>query len=254
MGRSFLALGCVVIVLSACADPGGQGADPTAIAWELVSGSVDGVDIPIVDGHPITLSFTDDTAGGTAACNGYGGFFAISGGDFTFSELVWTEMACVADGVMESETVYLEALPRVEAFTMTNDELTLTGEGVELVYRALPPVPTSELTGMVWVLDSLVQGDSVSSVTGERATLELFTDGSMLGSTGCRTLDGNYMVSGAEVVMSEMTAHGECPGELEGQDNHVVSVLGGGFRVTIEGNTLTVTASGGQGLTYRSES
>ena len=113
---------------------------------------------------------------------------------------------------------------------------------------------TRELTGTVWVLDTLVLGDSVTSVTGERATLELFTDGSMLGSTGCRTLDGNYTVSGADVVMTEMSAHGECPAELEDQDNHVVAVLGDEFRVTIEDETLSVTTSGGRGLTYRSES
>ena len=254
MPRLFLALGCAVFVLTACADLRGQDADPTAIAWELVSGSVEGAEIPIVDGRPITLSFTDDGAEGTAACNGYGGSYVISGAEITFSELGWTEMACIPETVMESARIYLDALPRVEVLSMTGDELTLTGEGVELVYRALPPVPTSELTGTVWVLDSLVQGDTVSTVTGERATLELFTDGSMLGSTGCRTLDGNYMVSGAEVVMTEMTAHGECPEELEAQDDQVVNVLGGGFRADIEGTTLAVTASGGQGLIYRSDS
>ena len=253
MRRSFLALGCVTVVLTACAPLDGQGADPTGSAWELVSGSVDGNEVAIVDGHPITLSFTDNRAGGTAACNGYGGSFAISGDDFAFSDLGWTEMACIPETVMASETVYLEALPRVETFSMTDDELILRGEGVELTYTALPPVPTSELTGTVWVLDTLVQGDAVTSVTGERATLELFTDGSMLGSTGCRTLDGNYTVSGADLAMTEMSAHGECPAELEEQDNHVVTVLGDGFRVTIEGETLSVIASGGQGLTYRSE-
>jgi heat shock protein HslJ len=254
MRRWSLALGCAVVVLTACADPDGQSDDPTAIAWELVSGSVDGSGIPVVDGHPITLSFTDETAGGTAACNGYGGSFAISGADMSFSNLGWTEMACVPETVMESEAMYLEALPQVSEFSMTEDELTLRGEGVELTYKALPPVPASELTGTVWVLDTLVQGDSVTSPAGERATLELFTDGSMLGSTGCRTLDGNYTVSGAELVMTEMSAHGECPAELEEQDNHVVTVLGDGFRVAIEGEALSLTAPGGKGLTYRSES
>ncbi|MGH8948971.1 MAG: META domain-containing protein, partial [Acidimicrobiia bacterium] len=227
---------------------------PTGIAWELVSGSVDGTEIPIVDGHPITLSFTDDTAGGTAACNGYGGSFAISGGDITFSQLGSTEMACMPDTVMTSEIAYLEALPRLEELSMTENELILRGEGVELIYTALPLVPIAELTGTVWVLDTLVQGDSVTSVTGERATLELFTDGSMLGSTGCRTLNGDYSASGAELVMTEMSAHGECPAALEGQDNHVVAVLGDGFHVAIEGETLSLAASEERGLTYRSES
>jgi heat shock protein HslJ len=254
MRRWSLALGCAVVVLTGCADPDGQRADPTPIAWELASGSVDGTEIPVVDGHPVTLSFTDDAAGGTAACNRYAGSFVISRGDITFSDLGSTEMACMPETVMESETLYLEALPLVDEFSMTEDELNLSGEGVELTYTALPTVPTSELTGTVWVLDTVVQGNSVTSVGGERATLELFTDGSMLGSTGCRTLAGNFTVSGAELVMTEMSAHGECPTELEEQDSHVVTVLGDGFRVAIEGETLSVTAAGGQGLTYKSES
>jgi heat shock protein HslJ len=254
MRRWSLALGCVATLITGCDAPVQQGGDPTGIAWELVSGSVDGTEIPIVDTHPITLSLTDEGAGGTAACNGYGGAFAISGTEIGFSELAWTAMACLPDPVMESETAYLEALPRVETFSMTEGRLTLAGEGVELIYVPLPPVLTSELTGTVWVLEGLVQGDSVSSVAGERATMELFTDGSMLGSTGCRTLDGQYIVSGAELVMTEMSAHGECPAELEAQDGHVVTVLGDGFRAVVDGQLITLTSSGDLGLVYRSDS
>jgi heat shock protein HslJ len=254
MSRLTVALVCAAVAVTACADPGEPAADPTGIAWELTSGTVEGTALPVFDSHPITLSFTDDGAGGTAACNGYGGSYSISGTEVSFAQLMWTEMACMPEEVMESERLYLEALPRVETFSMTNDGLTLSGDGVELAYVALPPLPTSELTGTVWVLDSLIMGDAVSSVMGERATLELFTDGSMLGSTGCRTLSGNYTVSGAEVVMTEMSAQGECPAKLEDQDSHVTSVVGGGFRGTIEGDTLTLTASGDHGLVYRAES
>jgi heat shock protein HslJ len=154
---------------------------------------------------------------------------------------------------MTSEQMYLEAFNRVQAFSMGEDTLTLTGEGVELVFVALAPVPTADLTGTVWVLDSLVQGDSVSSVMGERATLELFTDGSMLGSTGCRTLNGRYTVTGAEVVLNELSAEGECTAELEVQDNLVVTVLGDGFRAAIEGDTLTLSSVGNEGLIYKAD-
>ena len=215
---------------------------------------MDGDAVPLVDGFPITLSFTDEGVGGTAACNGYGGMYDIAGDQITFSELIWTEMACMPEGVMESEQTYLESLLLVDMFSMSDDSLILGGERVELVFEALPPIPTAELTGTVWVLESLVDGESVSSVNGERATLELFTDGSMLGSTGCRTLDGNYMVSGAEVVMTEMTSHGECPAELEAQDSHVVTVLGDGFRAVVDGQLLTLSSSGDLGLGYRAES
>jgi len=154
---------------------------------------------------------------------------------------------------MESERLYLEALAGVESLSMEGDRLTLGGEGIELVYVALPPVPAEALTGTVWVLDSLILGDSVSSVGGERATLELFSDGSMLGSTGCRSLSGSYVITGAEVTITEMAAEGDCPAQLQDQDNQVVTVLGDGFRAGVDGDTLTVTSSGDQGLVYWAE-
>ena len=92
----------------------------------------------------------------------------------------------------------------------------------------------------------------MSSVSGVRATLELFSDGSMLGSTGCRTLNGNYAIAGAEVQMTELTAHGDCPSELVDQDTQVVTVLGS-FRATVVGETLTLTSAGNMGLRYRDE-
>jgi heat shock protein HslJ len=240
----------LALMASACAAPAEPGSDPTGIPWELESGTVDGAEVPLFDSHPITMTFTDDAVGGTAACNGYGGSYAISESGITFSDLFATEMACIPEAVMESERLYLGALPRVDSFSSARDTLTLSGEGVELVFRPLPPVPTAELTGAVWVLDSLIDGDAVSSAGGERATLELYTDGSMLGSTGCRALHGNYSISGAEVQMPEMAAEGECPADLQAQDGHVVSVLGDGFRVAIDGRALTLTSRGGLGLAY----
>jgi heat shock protein HslJ len=207
-----------------------------------------------VAGHPITLSFTEDSVGGTAACNGYGGSYTISGNEITFSEISGTEMACSPEDIMTSERMYLQAFSRVQAFSMDDDTLTMSGQGVELVFVALPPVPTAELTGTVWVLNSLVQGESVSSVMGERATLELFTDGSMLGSTGCRSLNGRYTVTGAEVILNELSAEGDCPPELADQDDIVVTVLGDGFRTAIESDTLTLSSVGNEGLIYKSES
>jgi heat shock protein HslJ len=223
------------------------------VAWELEEGTIDGADLTLVEGHPITLSMTDGQASGTAACNGYFGTVSISGAEISFTGLGATEMACSPEEVMESERRYLEALTRVTGLSVGADSLSLTGDGVELVFTALPPVPTAELTGTVWVLESLIDGDSVSSVGGDRATLELYTDGSMLGSTGCRTLHGRYDVVGAEVTMPEMAAEGECPTDLQDQDNHVVSVLGDGFRAAVEGDLLTLDSAGGLGLAYRAE-
>jgi heat shock protein HslJ len=251
--RRLAAIICLVLVGGACAAPAEPTADPTGIPWELVSGTVDGTEVTLVGSHPVTLTISDEEIGGTAACNGYGATVTVSGSTIEIGELASTAMACAPDEVMESETQYLEALPRVEEFTSTASRLTLTGEGVELSFIALPQVTIADLTGEVWVLESLIQGAIVSNAAGDRATLELYTDGSMLGSTGCRSLHGSYTVDGAEVVMTEMSAEGECPEDLREQDSHVVTVLGDGFRAIVEDRTLTLTSTGEQGLVYREE-
>jgi heat shock protein HslJ len=251
--RVSLFLGWAVLAAT-CADTGQPSADPTGIAWELETGTVDGAAVTLVDSHPITLTITGDEARGTAACNGYGASVTLSGSGIEFSELSSTEMACAPAEVMDSESQYIEALPRVTAYSSSAEILTLTGDGVELNFIALPPVPIADLTGTVWVLESLIQGETISSVDDDRATLELFTDGSMLGSTGCRNLHGRYAVVGAEVTMPEIAAEGECPADLQSQDGHVVNVLGDGFQAVVEGLQLTLTASGGNGLVYSAES
>lgn len=220
------------------------------MVWELQSGSVADAPVPIIEGHPITLSLSDDGAGGKSACNSYSGEFVVSGDRISFSDLIQTEMGCVPAEIMESERVYLGGLARVDRFSMAERDLKLSGEGVELVFVPLPPVPDAGLTATVWVLDGLVQGDSVSSVGGDRATLEMFSDGSVLGSTGCRSLSGNYVLTGTAVSVSGLEAEGSCPSELTDQDALVVTVLSDGFTAEVQGNTLTLTSTGGLGLVY----
>jgi heat shock protein HslJ len=220
------------------------------VVWELQSGRIDEGPVPMVEGHPITLSLTDDGAGGTSACNSYGGEYVVSDERISFSDLTQTEMGCLPAEVMESERVYLEGLSRVDRFSLGEGDLKLSGAGVELVFIPLPSVPDAGLTATVWVLDSLVQGDSVSSVAGDRATLEMFSDGSLLGSTGCRGLSGTYVVTGTAVSVGGLEAEGSCPSELTDQDALVVTVLSDGFTAEVQGNTLTLSTPGGLGLVY----
>ena len=135
MRRAFLALSVLALTLTACAEPSEQAAtDPTEFAWVLESGTVNGEPVPMVDTHPITLVFEEEEAGGTSACNQYFGAYTISGAELSFGDMAQTMMACMPDEVMDSESRYLEALGLVETFNATADTLTLTGEGVELVF------------------------------------------------------------------------------------------------------------------------
>lgn len=244
----------LALLLTGCL--GSDLSDSVEGAWQLKSGSRGGEPIPVFDTHPITMTFEAGRLNGTAACNGYGGDYRLSGREFSIEEgLAVTEMACMPEEVMRSEQAFLDALLAVDRIELGNEELTLRGDDAELTLELLPPVPTAELTGTVWVLDGMLKGDALTSplASADRATLELFTDGSFIGTTGCRTIAGSYEVSGAEVRFTSWQADGECSANLTDQDSRVISALEGGFRVEIEGGRMTTWVTGDEGLVYRAE-
>jgi len=193
------------------------------------------------------MNLADGKIGGTAACNGYGGNYTINGLTMTIGELAATEMGCAPE-VMESEQAFMTALQRPLTLDRQADTLSVTGQGVDLGFIAVAPVPTAELVGAVWQLETLIDGEIVIQARGE-ATLLLSLDGTFTGSTGCRGLSGTYVITGDELQFPEMTAEGECPTELADQDSFVISVLEGS-RVEIEGERLSLLSTGGEGLQY----
>jgi heat shock protein HslJ len=137
MRKTLLAALILAVPLAACAEPGEEAAaDPTTESWVLEAGTLDGADIPIVEGFPITLIFDEPegTAGGKSACNQWFGSYTLSGNELTFGDIGQTMMACVDEGVMESEDAFTTALGLVEIFTLEGNELNLSGEGVDLLF------------------------------------------------------------------------------------------------------------------------
>ena len=242
----------MAVVATACL--GSDFADSVEGSWQLTEGTVNGEVVPIIDSHPITLTFDGEQVGGTASCNSYGGTFQLDGSTISFSNLAMTEMACMPEETMIAEQLYASGLTMVEALTL-DQTLVLSGPDVELTFDRLEPVPDAELTNTIWVLDGLIAGDSVTSpVADSRATVEFFTDGSMLGDTGCRPFAGKYKINGAEVVLTELAADGhECEPGVADQDSRVISALEGSFRVEIENDRLTTWTHGDEGLTFLAE-
>lgn len=243
-----------LVTLTATACLGSDFTDSVEGSWELESGTHNSEPVIIVDTHPITMTLADGEIGGTAACNSYGGQYTISGSEFNVEGgLSVTEMACQPAEVMESEQQFLQALTSVDEVQLTNEGLVLVGSDTELSFNRLEPVPTSDLIGTVWILDGLTQGDTVTSpmASAEPATLELFDDGTFIGSTGCRDISGSYEVTGAEVQFTDFSAEGECSAQLQEQDGRVISGLEGGFRVEIDGSQMKTWVSGDEGLIYR---
>ncbi len=219
-------------------------------SWTLLSGSGPSGEVPIVDGWPITLSFSPDTLVGTAACNGYGANYSINDGSVTIGAFGSDDMGC--DGpVMESESTYLAAFADVDHVEVDGDELTLTGPSTEMTFVRNTPVPVADLVDQLWLLDTLIEGENGSSATGDPAILLLDQDGTVRGGTGCRSLSGEYVISGHQVRFTSFRADGDCPSLLREQDGLVVNVLGDGFTVDVDGSLLVVTSRGNETLVYR---
>lgn len=221
--------------------------------WELLRGTVEGDAFPIVDGHRITMNFSDDgTVGGVAACNSYGGTYVADDEDLIIGrDLASTAMGC-EPRVMDSEAAFLAVLRLPLTYTVNGDELTIVHSDGELVFGRVQPVRAADLLDTPWRLETLIRGETASSVRGE-ATLRLGSDGGVSGSTGCRTFDGEHVIDADTVMFTAFRMSGECPAELADQDGLIVNVLGDGFTTAIDGDRLTLTSRGEEGLVYRKD-
>ncbi len=227
-----------------------DGGEMVGTSWTLLAGAGPDGEIVLVDGFPITLVFDGDTLGGTAACNEYGGEYFIEGSTLGIDNFSMTAMGCQPE-VRAAESAYLAALSDVDGIDLVVDELALSGPSTELIFRLNDPVPIDGIVGRLWLLESLSQGEETRVPLGDPATLVLAEDGTVTGSTGCRELSGDYIVSGNQIVFPNFAADGECPTSLWDQDGLVVTVLGDGFVPTLQGDRLTLTSRGSEVLVYR---
>lgn len=239
----------LILILAGCSLLAGTASASLDGEWRLQAGTDGGQPIPIVAGSQITLNVDGTQVGGSAACNIYGGTIQVSGSSIAINALSMTEMAC-RDDLMASEAAYLAALPRVTTAARDGGSLVLSGPGVELRFALIRPVANASITGTVWVLESLISGDAVSSTVSERVTLEFHPDGTLAASTGCRLVTGRYTISGnqAQVTLDPYDLVG-CVEPMGGQDMHVLAVISDEFSIAIDGTSLTLTA-GDRGLGY----
>jgi heat shock protein HslJ len=248
----------LALLMAGCGEAGTGAGEPTVPpdgVWVLVEGTGPDGPIALVDGHVPTLTIDGEEWGGTV-CNHYFTTARLDGQRVTIEGVGATEMACLAEGAMESESAYHAALSRVERHGRGGDQLVLEGPEVELVYDPVRPETNAALEGTVWRLDAIVAGPgpdgAVSSVLDE-PSLEL--DGGRLGGeTGCNGFGGSYELQDDRLVVEELerTLIG-CDEAHRRQEDDVIAVLEAGPTVRVDGATLDLTAPDGRGLRYRAD-
>ena len=261
--RRLALLALTLVVLTACARLGGGGAgsqDPggtsgversdLAGAWQLVRGTGPDGEIRVPSGAHVTIAFEGDRVSGQA-CNMYGGTYRLGeDGQLTLTAMGMTEMAC-QEPLMSLEAAYHAALAMVSKAAVADDRLTLEGDGVELVFDRQPPVADAALVGTFWNLETLIQGETASSVSG-KAWLVLNPDGTLSGSTGCRDFSASYLLGGRRLTVERLiNTDIACKPDVAAQDDLVLRVLSAGPAIEIDGEQLTLTAAGDAGLGYR---
>lgn len=115
----FAVLAAAVMLLSACAS---GAASLAGTSWRLVemNGQLIREDIDV------TLNFDDEQqVSGSAGCNSYGGSYSVDGSNISFSQVFHTEMACVDQTIMDTESAFLAALNSGGTFDRVGDSLTI---------------------------------------------------------------------------------------------------------------------------------
>ena len=72
------------------------------------------------------------------------------------------------------------------------EDLVLTGDDLELRFHPVPPILTSPLAGTDWVLETLLDGETASSVPGDADAAARPTTVRSRRATGCRDVHRHW--------------------------------------------------------------
>lgn len=141
-GSVLLVFAALILAMSACAPANGEVPELTSTRWRLVSYGEPGSEIPVIEDTEVTLQFDEENrAGGSGGCNTFGAEYEVANDRLSFGEIESTLIGCIAEGVMEQEAEYYDALWTAEEFELTEDELRIwygDGHGVLNFVRIEP--------------------------------------------------------------------------------------------------------------------
>ncbi|MEV7613304.1 META domain-containing protein [Streptomyces sp. NPDC089799] len=258
--RTVPVLLAAVLALASCGDAGQDrptgpeaGRTLTEGTWSVESLSVGGRTLEAPPQAEIKIGPGAAEADVAYGCNG--GVAELSAEDdgraVTVKQGPRTMTACPD---LAFENAFADLFKGRLAVARTGDALTLTapsGDRISLGSAPRPPAPT--LTGTRWSVDSLITGETVSSVPAGaegRAELTIAADGAVTGSLGCNRFSSKAVVDGREITFGPVAAtRMACTGPA-GEVERAFSALlrRGPLRYAVQDDALTLTAADGTGL------
>ncbi|MFD3873499.1 META domain-containing protein [Streptomyces sp. NPDC058623] len=248
-----LTTGLALLGLAACGQSAQSGSDllpdPTG-SWAVESLTTGGRTLHAPAAARVDLG--PDEATGNYGCNGFTARIARDGASVLIvTPGQSTTMACEN---MEFETAFAKLLTGRLTLDRGTDRLTLrTADGSTIAMNSKPPVPDAPLVATHWTVDSLIDGESVSSLAPEAAGRTRFTlaaDGAASGNLGCNRFSAPATVDGPSLTFGPLTAtRMACAGPTGEVERALTALLGSGpLAWKVQGASLTLTAPDGKGL------
>jgi heat shock protein HslJ len=258
-----------VLVVAGCATGGGGGPDDITPGGPIVDSraelegrtflSVEVTGATLVPDTRIQLIFKDDTVAASAGCNGMGGAYGWDGTTLTVEDLAMTEMGC--DPSRHAQDTWLaDLLTSGPRLALDGDDLVVSGTTIEVKMRDREVVqPDLPLAGTRWRVDTILTGESASSVPGDAESTFVFEQGpdgtvsSVTGTSGCNQFGGPVEeVAGSlnfrDVVITRMA----CSGAAGALERAVLPLFDGRpVKYVIDADRLSLVNPDGNGVQLR---
>jgi heat shock protein HslJ len=239
------------------ANPGAGGEEPWGRTFLSTSVTENGQPKPLVAGTRITLNFMADghRLGAQAGCNQMGGPASFEGGRLVVGDLSSTMMGCDPPRHAQDEWLARFLTSRPE-WSRSGSTLTLDNGTTRIVLEDREVAdPDRPLRGTTWVVDTIVDRDTASSVpAGVEAYLTFEDDNRFGGNTGCNGMGGHSVVRQATstITFSEViTTKMACDDDRMRVERAVLATLDGDVAYGIDADVLRLDGPGGHGLRLR---
>lgn len=220
----------------------GTAATLDAKTWVVQRISVDGALRPIVQDTTITLDFSAGRLAINAGCNSMSGPTRFDDATLTVSAMGSTEMACDRDR-MDQDQFIADFFAQPVTVARKGDAGQLAQGGTTIDIAEQVPEPDVALEGTVWMLDTLLEGDTASSVSvSRRPTLAIDDTGRADVFFGCNSGGGNVEIGDGTLTFGPLAmTRMACEAEAMQVEAAVARMLDGETAYEITGAQLTIT-------------
>jgi heat shock protein HslJ len=243
-----LSLALVTTMVSACSFGPGASPPPALDGKTYLSTDVQGV--ALVPGSRIQLTFAKGDVNANGGCNSISGPYTIAGDRFSVTRMASTAMGCEAPLMQQDQ--WLVHLLEGAKIALAGDMLTLDDGQVRLTLLDKEVAsPDKPVVGTNWVLDSILDGDTASSVpAGVTASMRI-VNGQLELNAGCNIGGGPVTVTADTLAFGPlMLTKRACQAGPASVEQAVTTTLNGTVTYTIAADLLTIDA-GGPGLVLR---